>query len=297
MMVRVSDFETVGPEHRDIFREHYKKYPVEHSDYLHGIMCTWKHYMTYSFTELEGSILILAEHDGEHYLRPPVGPLDREIFQEAANLSLEQGWHPVFSMVGERTAKFLEEEFPDMELHWHRDYFDYIYLAEDLRDLPGKRYLKIRNYLNRFRKNLDHSVEPITRDNKDEVREFLVRWCEKKGCREDPFLLYERQANMYGIDNFFELGFGGICIRVNGRVEALSIFEEMRPDMAVIHYEKATFEIPGLYQAINNEAAKLLSESYRYIDREADMGVPGLRRAKKKYRPDHMLKVSHMEMA
>ncbi|MEA3559886.1 MAG: phosphatidylglycerol lysyltransferase domain-containing protein [Candidatus Thermoplasmatota archaeon] len=295
-MVDIKDLKPVELGHRDLFREHYRKYPIEHSDYLHGIMCTWKHYMRYSFALMDDSILIVGEHEGKMYMRSPVGPLDKKVFEEALTFSREQGFEPLFAMVGERTARFLEKEFPELETRPHRDYFDYIYLSSDLRDLQGKRYLKIRNYLNKFRKQNDHSVEPVSLDNKDEIHDFLVRWCERKGCQDVPFLMQERQATMFGIDNFFDLGFEGLCIRVNGQVEAFSIFEEMRSDMAVVHFEKANFDIPGLYQAVNNEAAKLLAGKYRFMNRESDMGVPGLRKAKEKYRPDHMMKVSHCRM-
>lgn len=293
-MVRTSDFKDVEIHHRDLFRDHYRKYPIDHSDYLHGIMCTWKHYMKYSFARIDESIVILGEHDGQYFLRPPIGPDDENVLNEVIDLSVEQGWEPLLAMVGERSRNLIERTYPKGDLEYDRDYFDYVYLSEELRDLPGKPYLKIRNYLNKFRKNNDHSVETITNGNKKEIKDFLVRWCEQKGCSEDPFLLQERQATMFGIENIFDLGLEGLCIRVNGQVEALSIFEEMSDDIAVIHFEKATFDIPGLYQAINNEAAAFLSERFRFIDRESDMGVPGLRKAKEKYRPHHMLKVSEL---
>jgi len=106
----------------------------------------------------------------------------------------------------------------------------------------------------------------------------------------------ERQATMYSLDNMEEMGLSGTTIRIDDSIQALSIHERMREDMVVIHYEKANFDIMGLYQAINNEVALLNRERYEFINRESDMGVPGLRKAKKKYGPDHMLNVFHAEL-
>ncbi|MFW3147135.1 MAG: DUF2156 domain-containing protein [Thermoplasmatota archaeon] len=294
-MLDMANIRKVEIGDRDLFRDHYAKYPVEHSDYLHAVMCSWQHYMTYKYADVEGSLVIIGEHDGIHYPRPPVGPMSEDLIRGVIEFSVNQDWETKLTMIGERTADFIRKELPDLNLVPHREYFDYIYLSRDLADLPGKQYLKVRNYLNKFRKTYDHSVEPIVLENKTEVREFLIRWCEQKGCDEEPFLLQERQATMFAIDNFFDLGLEGCVIRVDGRVEALSIFEPMTDDTAVIHFEKANFDITGLYQAINNEAARLLAPRFSFINRESDMGVEGLRKAKEKYRPDHMLKVYYIE--
>jgi hypothetical protein len=292
-MVSFGDFKPVAIDDLKTVKEQYRKFPPEHSDYLHGIMFTWKDYMTYKVLKEGEHLFILGEHEGKRYLRPPVGPRTKKVYSDLLDLASSDGLDPKISMIGKNTKEWMVTEFPELRYESHRDYFDYIYLASDLADLPGKDYLKVRNYLNKFRKNNEYNVEPISNANLQETRDFLIRWCEHKGCQEEPFLLHERQANMNAIDHFFELELEGIVIRVDGRIEALSIFEEMTSDTVVIHYEKANFDISGLYQAINNEAAKVLMDRFTYIDRESDMGEEGLRRAKMKYRPHHMLEIFH----
>ncbi|MGA1872784.1 MAG: DUF2156 domain-containing protein [Thermoplasmatota archaeon] len=293
MILELSDFRKVALDDAPVFREHYKKFPPEHSDYLHGTMYTWRDYMTYSFMKRGDHLFIIGELDGKHYIRPPVGPLDREVFAEVIELSRGEGWDPVISMIGAGTTKWMKEEFPEFKYEGHRDYYEYVYLSSDLADLPGKDYLKVRNYLNKFRKSNDHTVENITRENIGEVKEFLIRWCERRGCQEDAFLLQERQTNFHALNDMFELDLEGLVIRVDGRIEAFSLFEKLSEDMVVVHHEKANVELAGLYQAINNETAKALAGRYRYINRESDMGVEGLRRAKNKYRPHHFLEIHH----
>lgn len=291
--MKLGDLKVVRLEDRDAFKDHYSKYPPQHSDFLHAIMYSWRDYMTYHFTKIGENLIILGEHEGRNYIRPPIGPHDRSVFKEIIDLSEGEGWEPVVAMIGRDTQEWMKKEFPEFEYTPHRDYFEYIYLSSDLADLPGKDYLKVRNYLNKFRKNNVHSVEVISKDNIDEAKDFLIRWCEQKGCQDDPFLMQERQATYHALDDMFELGLEGIFIRVDGQIEAFSIFEEMRSDMAVVHFEKANFDHIGLYQAINNETARYLRDRYTFINRESDMGVPGLRKAKEKYRPHHMLEISH----
>ncbi|MBN1540196.1 MAG: DUF2156 domain-containing protein [Candidatus Thermoplasmatota archaeon] len=293
MKLELSDLREVALEDASAFREHYRRFPPEHSDYLHGTMYTWRDYMRYFFTKTGEHLVITAEHDGRHYIRPPVGPYERDVFEEVIQLSRSEGWEPVISMIGTRTIRWMQKEFPDLTYEPHRDYFEYVYLSRDLVELPGKDHLKVRNYLNKFRKNNEHTIEEISKDNVHEVREFLIEWCEKKGCRDDPLLLHERQANFHALEDMFPLGLEGLMIRVNGEAEAFSMYEEMSREMAVVHHEKANPDIVGIYQAINNETARHLVERYRFINREADMGVEGLRRAKERYRPHHLLEIHH----
>ncbi len=292
-MLELSDFHKVTLEDGARIRKHYKKYTPKHSDYLHGIMYTWRDYMAYSIAWRGEHLLILGEHEGKHYIRPPMGPYSRDIFEEVIDLARREGWDPLVSMIGGETREWMEKEFPDLAFETHRDYFDYVYLASDLADLPGKPYLKVRYYLNKFVKNNDHIVETLGHDNVQETKEFLVKWCMQKGCQDDPFLMHERQATMHALDDLEELGLGGTVLRVNKEIQAFSIYEELSLDTVVIHYEKANFDIVGLYQAINWETAKALRDRYTYIDRESDMGVEGLRRAKLKYRPQKMLEIHH----
>ncbi len=289
--MRLEDFKKVDLEDADMFRRHYEKYPLEHSDYIHSDMMSWSHYMDYLYAWMDDSILLITVMEGIKRIRPPIGDLSREKFLKVMDMTGLKGLEPIVSMIGQRTYGWMKEEFPGLEYLPHRDFFEYVYSSSDLADLPGKRYLKIRNYLNKFRRENHYQVEQIDGGNIEEVKDFLRRWCMMKGCEEEPFLLSERQANMYSLEHMEELGVSGITIRVGERIEALSIFERMTDDTALVHFEKANFEILGSYQAINNETAMILKDRFKFINREADMGVAGLRKAKEKYGPHHMLKV------
>jgi hypothetical protein len=291
--MRISDFKKVELEDGERFREHLGMVGSPHSDYMHSTIMAWSHYMDYLHTWEDENLVIMTVFNGKRQIRPPVGNPSKKAYEEVLKISRTEGTEPLISMIDSRARKEMEEMFPELEFQSHRDYYEYVYLSSDLADLPGKRYLKVRNYLNKFRRENRYQVEPVDEGNIEEIKDFLRRWCMMKGCKEEPFLLSERQANMYALENLEELALSGTAIRIDDKIEAFSIFERMSDDTTVIHYEKANFEIQGLYQAINNETALILRNRTEFINREADMGVPGLRKAKKKYGPHHMLEVYH----
>ena len=114
-------------------------------------------------------------------------------------------------------------------------------------------------------------------------------WCELRDCVEDPDLLHEDRAIYEAISHFKELGFRGGAISIDSKVEAFALGEPLNPDTAVIHIEKANPDIPGLYAAINQLFCAEEWSGVKYINREQDLGLENLRKAKESYYPDHMV--------
>ncbi|GHU45643.1 hypothetical protein FACS1894120_0850 [Clostridia bacterium] len=175
----------------------------------------------------------------------------------------------------------------------NRDFSDYLYSAESLRTLSGKKLHSKRNHVNRFKDNA-YLFEPITADNLDECRAMGELWCRENECELDPDKYEEICAVRRGMRNFFELGFIGGLIRVGGSVEAFT-YGEMIPagDTFVTHVEKAFTRLQGTYPAVNFEFANYLDGLYggalKYINREEDTGAENLRKAKLSYRPEFLL--------
>ena len=145
--------------------------------------------------------------------------------------------------------------------------------------------------LSRFRRNCSPVVEEITSDSLDEVHDFLVEWCEWKDCDSVPFLGYEEDAVFFALKHFNRLGLSGLIIRVMGKIGAIALYEQMNPSTVVIHFEKGLPDCEGIYKAINAETAAALLGRFEYINRESDMGVEGLREAKTRYHPHHLVEV------
>ncbi len=290
-MKNLSEWLPVSLEDRALFVSHYLEYPQVHSDNTFVNMVVWNSYANYSFL-FENDLLIIASTiDEKTVYRYPVGPDNPEILKRLLRLCIESKSDEPLVIFGENDKTRILSHYPNLVLHPARDYFEYVYRSEDLASLSGGKYLTIRRQLHKFKRNCQYSVEEVVPENLDEVHEFLVRWCEWKGCEQEAFLSYERDAVFFAVEHFFSLGLSGILIRVRGRVSSVAIYEPLNPDTIVVHFEKGHSDCEGVYRAINVETALAVKDKYTYINRESDMGVDGLREAKRRYYPDHMVEV------
>lgn len=172
----------------------------------------------------------------------------------------------------------------------NRDSSDYIYSSESLITLAGKKLSAKRNHINNFlRNNPDWTFEPLDENNLSECQELVIKWCLMNGCSEDPSKQNEFKAVALALRYFNELELSGGLIRTGGEVIAFSIGEPLTDDTFVVHIEKTFSDIQGAYPIINREFARHFASGYRYINREEDLGVPGLRKAKLSYHPEIIL--------
>lgn len=165
-----------------------------------------------------------------------------------------------------------------------RDMDNYIYLTENLINLSGKKYHSKKNHVNSFKKKYDYRYIKYTEDMRSEVMNFLGKWYINK--TEEGLLMGEANSIVRAIDNYKELGLKGGMITVQGKIVAFSMGEKMTEDMAVIHFEKADTDYSGAYAIINNEFLKNEWTDTKYVNREEDMGIEGLRKSKLSYKPD-----------
>ncbi len=192
----------------------------------------------------------------------------------------------------------LEQLFPGrFRYHFDRDSFDYIYDIHALADLKGKTYQKKRNHLNRFRQTYpDHRLEPITDENIARVEALVAQWYTLR-LQENPHGDYhmEQVAIRKALAQRKELGLEGLVLTIGGEPVAMAMGSALSADTFDIHFEKALDIADGTYAAINQGFAALLREKYpnlRWLNREDDMGLEGLRKAKLSYYPDHMVEKS-----
>ncbi len=181
----------------------------------------------------------------------------------------------------------LEESFPGLfEFTPLTDLFDYVYSAEKLATLAGKKLHAKRNYINRFEALYDWEYRPITADNAADCR-YLDRLWEKERSAVGEEAVIDK-----ALTEFEELKLDGGVLYVNGRPAAFTLGERVCCDTFIVHFEKALAEIEGAYPMINREFVRHVLAKYpevRYINREEDMGLENLRRAKRSYYPDFMV--------
>lgn len=190
------------------------------------------------------------------------------------------------AMVAE-IEKAMPEKFIFSE---NRDAEDYLYNALDLIELQGKKYHSKRNHISKFKKLYNWTYEEISMKNIDDCKQLISQWCIENNCKENEFGINEEiYALNIALDFFDKLNFIGGIIKVDNIPVALTLGEEINKEVFVVHFEKALSSYKGAYNIINNEFAKRNLKEYKYINREEDMGLEGLRKAKLSYYPSLLL--------
>ncbi len=295
MMLTQDNFRPVTLADREFFEKHYAHYPQVHSDNTFTNMVCWNHYASYSFAYVEKNVVIASTIGSVTRFRAPIGPRNPALLRSLIRLASDVSDNEPVVLIDPETAIWMREVCPGINLVPDRNHFEYVYRSLDLAELPGKNYLTIRRQVNKFRRTCANTVEPISRENWEEVKRFLIEWCEWKGCEGDPVLAHEKEAVFFAIDHFDELPLSGLIIRVFSKVGAIALFEPMTEDTALVHFEKGLPDCEGIYKAINTETAAILAKRFAYINRESDLGVAGLREAKMRYHPHHMVEVFSMK--
>lgn len=229
----------------------------------------------------------------------PVGPGDKKpVLEEVIADAKGRGIPCRLTGLTHDDCALLERLFPGkFRYHFDRDSFDYIYDIHDLADLKGRKFQRKRNHLNRFRENNpDYILEPITEKNIRQVQELADRWYQMR-LEENPHADYhmERAALKKALTERNALGMEGLILRNGEQLLAMTMGSPLNETTFDIHFEKALDIADGAYAAINNGFAKYLREKYPqllWLDREEDMGLEGLRKAKLSYNPHHMVEKS-----
>ena len=168
--------------------------------------------------------------------------------------------------------------------------FDYIYKQSDLALLPGKKYHSKRNHISAFSRSFNWEYKNISDVDKAKIFECAEKWYEENAERLDKYMLDEKDGIKFMLKHLQVLNLKGGCILVGGEVVAFTLGSEINRQVFDIHIEKALGEYSGAYSVINREFAARELSSYEYINREDDMGLPGLRKAKLSYKPEIILK-------
>ena len=219
-------------------------------------------------------------------------PLGEGDFTDAVSAIIDyaksNGETPVIYGITEGYLGLMQEAFTGKFTYKYDDgNNDYIYSTEKMASLSGKKYHGKRNHITNFKKNNpDWSFEKISKDNIDECLALHSKWIENKDPDDEDYSL-EFEAVKKAFEYFDELDMVGGLIRVNGEVIAYTLGEpQMNGHCFVSHFEKAPADMIGAYPIINQEFTKNCLMQYEYVNREEDLGIEGLRKAKQSYHPE-----------
>jgi uncharacterized protein len=286
----MTDFKQIELAHKKIFTDFLAKDPPQTSELTFTNLFMWRHRYRPSWSICDKCLLIILQPAGEEpFGLPPTGTGNKaealaRLLEELKGVSSE----PRISRVG----KDFVDQYVDADRHetiYDRINSDYVYLSEHLINLPGNKFHRKKNHVNRFKKNYEFEYRSLNEDLAKSFLELQETWCELRDCDENPALVHEDYAIYEALCHYRELGFKGGAITINGKVEAFALGEFLNPDTAVIHIEKANPDIPGLYAAINQLFCEKEWSDVKYINREQDLGLDNLRKAKESYYPDHMV--------
>lgn len=283
-------FKPLELNHKDTFKRYLKEDPPQISELTFTNLFIWKHRYQPLWAEVEGCLLIILHNDD---LKPfglqPVGKGDKSkaldaITGELKNLSSEVR----ISRVSEDFIhRYLDHD--NYNFKRDRDNSDYVYATKDLIELSGRKYHRKKNHLNNFLKNYPYEYIELTDDSVGRFLGLQEKWCRLRDCSQTPALQSEDYAVRTALTYFAELDFKGAAISIDSKIEAFSLGEQLNADTAVIHAEKANPDIPGLYSAINQVVCANAWSHLEFINREQDLGIEGLRKAKESYYPHHMV--------
>ncbi len=239
---------------------------------------------SYCLSRMDDSIVVTGKgYDGVSYCLPPLGG---EIAGTSAAL-LNSGME--LYGVGENLATLLREH-SDFTVLEDRDSSDYLYLRSDLAELPGNRFHKKKNRINYFTARHLHDVHVYSEKHLCGCLQLLDEWGRVAEVEGNRSFALEMDATVEALSQAKTLGLEGVVILVDGVVRAFAIGERLNRETVVCHFEKADHFMEGLSQLVNREFARQLFNDCRYINREQDLGEPGLRNAKLSYHPVELVK-------
>ncbi|MBE6837279.1 MAG: DUF2156 domain-containing protein [Ruminococcus sp.] len=168
-------------------------------------------------------------------------------------------------------------------------HFDYIYNADDLKNLSGKKFHGKRNHIRRFKENNNWEFKVLTEDMFEECIRFSALSYNNNNDYDDHSAVCEQFAIHTFFENYRILGLKGGVLLVDDEIVGFTIGEKLNSETFVVHIEKARGEIQGAYPTLCNEFAKTIDDEIKYINREEDLGIEGLRKSKKSYNPAFLL--------
>jgi len=168
--------------------------------------------------------------------------------------------------------------------------WDYVYSRESLATLKGKKLHGKRNHINKFlSKYPDYEYRKLEKDMITDCIALYDHWIMEKEGEPDDTLKNEKQSVMLALNNMDELGLVGGTIYIDGKLCAFTVGERLHPHMQLIHIEKGNTNYDGIFPMINQQYVLHECGDVELINREEDMGVEGMRKAKRSYQPVKMI--------
>ncbi|MBC8062927.1 MAG: DUF2156 domain-containing protein [Clostridiaceae bacterium] len=282
------EFKPLSLEDNTFLQKYLKPYSFKTCEYSFTNLFIWRKGCDIKYTTYKDVLILLkTDFNNNYYFMQPIG-YNKENLKEIIEILIQyKQENQLLYLFKDLETNFIEdfrEIYPDsFEIIEDIDNFDYIYESSKLISLSGKKLHGKKNHYNNFVKNNEYRTSPINCENICECIIAAREWVYKNDSK--GYLLYELEAIEELLKNRCNLHFDGMAVYVDNKLSAFTIGEKINEVMAIIHIEKAASEINGLYAYINKTFIETYYSEVPFINREQDLGIEGLRRAKKTYYP------------
>ena len=293
-------FKEITLDDMALFTQAFKELKPIASEYTFPYIYMWRKDYNFSYTVVEDYICLISRskvYPPYSFCPIPVKGVDDEQKLKKAIRFIEKyfeenGMSLRYARVSEGCIDKLKAVYQDnITIEPLPNTYDYVYNASDLINLAGKKYSRKRNHISQFMRLYgDYEYVPVTEDNLDECKRILDKWDDQNEIssadeNSEKFAYYQLFENW---SRFTSLK--GALIKVGRSFEAFTIGELLNPETALIHIEKANTDYHGLYAIINRDFCRNEWSNVKYINREEDLGIEGLRKSKLSYNPAFMVK-------
>lgn len=287
------DFKPFSDMNRNTYESYFFAESKQCCELSYANLCMWGEHQ---FAIVDGQCIILSIYQKKYRYHFPLGNGDKKnalrlLMQDAK----ERNIPCLISSITTENAKMLETLFPNQfYINFERDSYDYVYEIDKLADLKGRKYHRKRNHYNNFCKKFpDFYTVPITKKNISEIEIFVNTWYEDRLAESlEHDYENEQQALQKCFVEYDQIGMEGLILYHQNQMLAFTMGSQMSLDTFDVHFEKGRWDVEGAYTAINCEFAKYIRNKYpniKFLNREEDMGLEGLRKAKESYFPYDMI--------
>ncbi|MBR5535801.1 MAG: DUF2156 domain-containing protein [Clostridia bacterium] len=273
-------FRKLVPEDKALF-DKYKNKSSQYSEASFVTLYIWDKYYNLHLCEEDTFLYIRFTIDGKNQYLFPMGEGDvKGALCKVMNLEDKIN----LRFVTDNQKAFIEENFPgEFDFTLREDLCDYVYETEKLISFSGKKLHGKKNHVNFFEKNYAYTYESVTDEVAiSECRPLLLKWVDEKTKNLNP-IEYDAMEKVFGNYKLFNLT-GGV-IRVDGEIVAMSFGERLTDDTVLVQIEKAREDIRGAYPMMCKLFLENEWKDTTFVNREEDMGIEGLRKAKESYCP------------
>ena len=287
-------FRDIDMESRELLNPYFDLVDYEACEYCFNTLYMWQHLYKTGYYIGDGFAVIVAEYEGNTFSILPLAKKEDmpRVIKFVIDYFEKEQKKIYFRGITKEVVDYLKENYPDkFDYTEERDLFDYVYDGDSMRELKGRKNVKKRNHINYFLKEYEGRFEYRLLDENDfdACLKLVQEWTSNK--EENGQVDEEMEEELIGIKKLFnsfpvikdKLKIAGIFI--DGKLEAFTMGEYLNHNMALIHIEKANPSIRGLYPYINQQFLVNEFSDVEFVNREEDLGIEGLRKAKLSYHP------------